>query len=823
MASKAFLQQAYLAYFGRPADVSGLAFYADQSEAQVKAAFSASPESQAFFGSMAVANQINTIYRNLFNRDAEPAGLTYWSQEIGSGRLSLADAAMGILAGAQNDDKVAVTNKLAASAAFTTALDTTAEILGYAGSAAVTPARAFLAAVDATAASLTAATAGVAAAVVSVTTAGSAVAGQTFMLTAGVDASGSLVGSAGTTSTAGPDTFNSADTTLTVIDNINGGDGVDTLNYTNSAAAALPAALISVEVLNVRAVAALTAGDLQQVTGLTTFNADRSTAAVTVTNLAANGVFGIIGNGNVVNGAANLGSVATATAQTLNFSGGTLGTPATVLTGTGVLATTINSSGAANVTGTITAAATATALTLNATSALTTGAITAAGVTGATSSLTIAGTANVLTDVAAVAAPLLTISNTSGVVTTGTLNNATVTVNASANTGGVVTTLGISTAMAFTGGAGNDIVTAGAILGATAAVNGGAGTDTLVFTNANQLTLVSGARYTNFEVVQSTGATGLDMDLIAGITALRTSGNATFTNVSATQAANITTIASGALNIGVKNAATAGQLDTVSITTSSVANTAVAIATLAAAGVETINLTSGTGTGLTSITTLAHADWTTLNLAGASPITVTTTATAASVNTVINGSAATGVLTISAALSTTNGVAITGGAGNDVLTGSGQADVISGGAGADVITGGVGADIHTGGAGADTFVFAAGSSGGADNAAVADVITDFVIGTDKLQFGNVDVVSAQQAAVQTAVTALAATSTDAQVATAMALANTTANGVAFAVFGGNTYVFVEPTNAGDFVVANNIFIKLTGVTTLPTFAADVIA
>ena len=94
MASKAFLQQAYLAYFGRPADVSGLAYYADQSEAQVKAAFSASPESQAFFGSMAVAAQINTIYKNLFNRDAEPAGLTYWSQEIGSGRLSLADAAM---------------------------------------------------------------------------------------------------------------------------------------------------------------------------------------------------------------------------------------------------------------------------------------------------------------------------------------------------------------------------------------------------------------------------------------------------------------------------------------------------------------------------------------------------------------------------------------------------------------------------------------------------------------------------------------------------------------------------------------------------------
>ena len=42
MASTTYLQQAYLAYFGRPADVSGLSFYADKTEAQVVAAFSAS-------------------------------------------------------------------------------------------------------------------------------------------------------------------------------------------------------------------------------------------------------------------------------------------------------------------------------------------------------------------------------------------------------------------------------------------------------------------------------------------------------------------------------------------------------------------------------------------------------------------------------------------------------------------------------------------------------------------------------------------------------------------------------------------------------------
>jgi hypothetical protein len=100
-----------------------------------------------------------------------------------------------------------------------------------------------------------------------------------------------------------------------------------------------------------------------------------------------------------------------------------------------------------------------------------------------------------------------------------------------------------------------------------------------------------------------------------------------------------------------------------------------------------------------------------------------------------------------------------------------------------------------------------------------------VAGTDKLQFTNqTDVVSADQAAVQTAVTALASTSTAAQIANAMANANATNLGVSFAVFGTDTYVLYEKTGANTtFTVADDIFIKLTGVTTLPTFSADITA
>jgi hypothetical protein len=62
----------------------------------------------------------------------------------------------------------------------------------------------------------------------------------------------------------------------------------------------------------------------------------------------------------------------------------------------------------------------------------------------------------------------------------------------------------------------------------------------------------------------------------------------------------------------------------------------------------------------------------------------------------------------------------------------GGLDII-GSAGADVITGTTGQDIFFGQGGADTFVFASGDSTKVE--ATADVITDFVSGTDKLKLG----------------------------------------------------------------------------------------
>ncbi len=75
---------------------------------------------------------------------------------------------------------------------------------------------------------------------------------------------------------------------------------------------------------------------------------------------------------------------------------------------------------------------------------------------------------------------------------------------------------------------------------------------------------------------------------------------------------------------------------------------------------------------------------------------------------------------------------LTGGSGADSLQGGAGNDTLIGGAGADQLRGGIGLDTLTGGADVDWFIFDT-----APNAITnKDTITDFVSGTDKLQFSK---------------------------------------------------------------------------------------
>jgi hypothetical protein len=376
-----------------------------------------------------------------------------------------------------------------------------------------------------------------------------------------------------------------------------------------------------------------------------------------------------------------IGYVAGATAGVLNFSGGTLGAQAVTITGTGMVTQTINSTGAANVTGAYSGAGTTTATTINATTNLTTGAATDFGTT-------------------------LTINGAGAVNLSATALEATVTtINAAGNSGGVTLAAGTGVTTSITGSTGNDVLTSGAVL-TTGSVAAGDGTDTLnIGANVTHVNTASLAgKYTGFETLRMSGS--LDTSLISGIDTIQLVNAATLSNMSATQAADVTIRANNIAGIGDAQSFTlnnsAGTADVLSITTGTGTTTAAAtdIAALTMNGFETLNITTGsgptsaTGAGATGRTTTV-ASFTAdklndINLTGTS-VTLSNLATTVAVDIdgtalIGNGAAAASTAGLTVAGSAAAGSTINGSAVRDVFTVGAEGSAYNGNAGNDAIT-----------------------------------------------------------------------------------------------------------------------------------------
>jgi Ca2+-binding RTX toxin-like protein len=185
---------------------------------------------------------------------------------------------------------------------------------------------------------------------------------------------------------------------------------------------------------------------------------------------------------------------------------------------------------------------------------------------------------------------------------------------------------------------------------------------------------------------------------------------------------------------------------------------------------------------------------------------------------------------------------ITGGAGNDSINGGAGVDSLNGGAGNDSIVGGVGADVVVASLNNDTFTLGDGAdvvriNTIATSAAAAGAqvhrITDFVAGTDKINFaqgalaltgvttdGTGDAVAAMAAAVTVATSV--ATIADVYTALATSAAALTASAAAGTATVAQVYVFSTGAAAGTYLVVNDatlgfqaatdVVINITGVT-----------
>ncbi|WP_371324629.1 DUF4214 domain-containing protein [Dechloromonas sp. ZY10] len=731
------IQNAYVAFFNRPADVAGLNYWSTYAgnSADLLNTFAQSAEYKALYANMNSTQIVNAVYQNLFGRTPEVSGLNYWVTQLDNGALKVGNVADAINKGAQGTDASIISNKVTVATAFTNDIAaSTAKTVAYAGvnATGLQAVKDWLSTVTSDAATVTTAT-GTAMTTVQATVQNNvAASGSSFTLTTVADVVAGTSSNDTIRGTVSLDTDGAATSasTFNTADQISAGGGADTLELvvegsgTGAATTNAPAAsLSSIETVSIRSVTA--ASEFFAFNGAnagaTTFVVDRSTGAVNLSNTGT-AALTIKGDGATANGAVavtSVGSSSVTAALTLNLQGGTTTDGSFAVsdsTNANWTAATINSTGAANGFGTInlTSANKVKDLTINATSAVATGNISGFDAT--------AGVINTITIAGAAAA---TTTNTG--VSIGTLDDAVETVNASGLTvGGLTMTLSSSDGMAalkVTGGAGQDKITTGAVaLGSSAAIDAAGGaTDRLIVAASAHVDATLGKLYKGFEQVElsngSAASISLDVSQLKdnnsidtvrfNITSDGTDG-AAVSNLTAAQAAAVTVVGyaattDGQLTVGVKNATDVGQIDTVKLSFDDGATAVNTISLnntdggLVLSGVENLTLDASADKATVILGTDAAA-LTSVTLTGAKDINASFTAAYTfNANTAINGSDATGALTINTALATdsTAAVAITGGAKADSITfyagaatdaSDAPASVVNGGAGMDTIS-----------------------------------------------------------------------------------------------------------------------------------------
>jgi Ca2+-binding RTX toxin-like protein len=119
----------YVIYFNRSPDPAGLTFWQSQDVTieEMAAQFGASPEAKSLYPFLASPTLgdpvafINEIYQNAFGRDADDAGLEYWSGvlEQDSSPEAVAEFVLAVAQGAQGTDRVALQNRADIALQFT--------------------------------------------------------------------------------------------------------------------------------------------------------------------------------------------------------------------------------------------------------------------------------------------------------------------------------------------------------------------------------------------------------------------------------------------------------------------------------------------------------------------------------------------------------------------------------------------------------------------------------------------------------------------------------------------------------------------------------
>jgi hypothetical protein len=553
--------------------------------------------------------------------------------------------------------------------------------------------------------------------------------------------------------------------TFTAADSVNGASSTsDTLRIVVTAGiGSLPSAQVTnVEEFFIRDLGVGGTYNFSLYDGETLVANDRSTAAVTLSDVAPGAAITIQGHGVTILGATTF-TMANATAPiTLNIDGKVTAGNIT-RNQSGAATVVINSMSSDNTVDTIDldTGKALTGLTINAR----TGAL----------------TATLADDYAANAKLTITGSNTVDLLGAALSANF-VDVDASAQTRGGTRVLLSANTTSFTGGSGNDVVAIdrAVVFDTTGKLTGGTGIDTLRVADQAQLTAGTAANITGFDVLRiaddnDNAPDRFDTSLPAGIVgveldAISAGDAATLDSLNATRASAITIrgnqTAGPIFNVG--GASTVGQLDTlgISINDGVTAKNTITAANLTAPGVETVSFTTSDNLTLESMTGLTGL--TNISVTGPGNVSLTTGALALNANTTIDAAGVTGTVTIDAAAASGKGVAIIGSSPKaNTLSGSAQDDVLSGGSANDTFKGGNGIDSISISQGGDDMI----NFEGIVVTANGDIVTGFTAGV----FSPVNGVDRLEMADADATTAFSATSGKMQTTTAVPSAAGTFN------------------------------------------------
>ncbi len=131
------VQKLYVAYFSRPADVAGLAYWTNilntypTGYQTASANFAASSEYQTMYAGMSNSAVVSAVYQHLFGRAAEAAGVNYWANLLDQKAITIDNVVTQIAAGAQGTDQVAYNGKVSVASVFTAHMDLANEQAAY--------------------------------------------------------------------------------------------------------------------------------------------------------------------------------------------------------------------------------------------------------------------------------------------------------------------------------------------------------------------------------------------------------------------------------------------------------------------------------------------------------------------------------------------------------------------------------------------------------------------------------------------------------------------------------------------------------------------